>query len=251
MVTNPHRDDFTIVIQGPASPISLRNLDNYNKFGRVIVSHWDTDPISLANYECEEVVSDFGYWSGRAKTINNSFNLLYQVVTTLEGLNKVDTKYVIKVRGDEYFTDLTRVVDTVYNNLDHIATTNVFYRPRYFCISDHLIAGETAWIKKAFQELLLLVLSTKKRRICILPEELGMPFSARLLLPNRKGIVPEQCIAMSLLRCKGHMTSNIDIFKRYIKMVPLRELGDICVHSNNVKNQFCFSEKECIKKFGK
>lgn len=248
---HPHRNDFTIVIQGPATKVSIEKIPIYNTFGKVIVSHWDSDLISLDGVDCEEVVSDFQYWSEQAGKINNAYNLLYQVVTTLEGLKVVTTKYVIKVRGDEYYTDLTPVMESLITNPERVVTNSVFYVSNYASMSDHLIGSDTLSMRRAFQELLYLVLGTRKRghNVCIEPEELRLKFAKELVIPGQRGLIPEQCITLSLLRCKGYMTSNLKTFKQMVNMIPLEQLGDICVHSNSENDTYCHSPEECYQKF--
>ncbi len=35
--------NLTVLIQGPLNEVSLKNIDNYLKYGKVVISHWTQD----------------------------------------------------------------------------------------------------------------------------------------------------------------------------------------------------------------
>ena len=82
-----------------------------------------------------------------------SQNQNLQFTSTLNGLNQVETDYVIKLRGDEYYSNLEYVLQQVESEPDKIHCTPVWFRHWSFMkyhISDHLIAGKTENLKKMF-----------------------------------------------------------------------------------------------------
>jgi len=77
----------------------------------------------------------------------------YQFVSTINGLNNVSTKYVVKVRGDEYYSNIDFIRDLVESNPSKIWTVPVFFRHGTdfpYHISDHLIAATTENLKFMF-----------------------------------------------------------------------------------------------------
>jgi hypothetical protein len=71
-------------------------------------------------------------------------NLNLQLVSTLNALNSVVTKYVIKIRGDEYYSNLQYIRNSILVEPFKIHTSSIFFRAWQFAeyhISDHIIAG--------------------------------------------------------------------------------------------------------------
>jgi hypothetical protein len=80
-------------------------------------------------------------------------NFILQLISTIEGLKKIKTSHVIKVRGDEFF-HYSKLIEHMKNNSDLIFTAPIFFRPFSFIpyhISDHLIAGRTDYLLKMFE----------------------------------------------------------------------------------------------------
>jgi hypothetical protein len=122
-------------------------------------------------------------------------------VSTLAGLRECSTEFVIKVRGDEYFSNLEYIVDEL-NKTSKLLTLPIFFRPHNvfpFHPSDHLIAGRK-------RQLLMMYKNALKRR-------------------NLKGWrwkeIPEQLLGASYLEAaegtrrltKEHMRAHFDILE--------------------------------------
>ncbi len=141
--------DFTIIIQGPLHHHSINNLTNYLKFGKVILSCYNTDNIKQDDYPNIKIIknqdiSKFGY---------NQNNLYRQIFTTLNGLQLVDTKFAIKVRGDEYCTNLQPIIDKIIQYPDKYITNNVYFKKvnAWLHPSDHMIGGHIEKLKNGFE----------------------------------------------------------------------------------------------------
>ena len=143
--------DVTIVLQGRVGKEQMelwkKNYKNWN----VIVSTW------------EDVDFDFGggifsKWLPRKwKLVINKYpiirgwnhsNLDYQIITTLAGLNEVKTKWVIKARCDEYWSNLEKVVELMDD--DKIVSSSMYFRSKEydngkhnFHIGDKILGGTT------------------------------------------------------------------------------------------------------------
>jgi hypothetical protein len=105
-------NDLTIIIQGRCEDEPLKMwFENYSNH-KVIISTWNDYTIPFEIPSNWKVVKADGVdfeFAGQG----HMQNLEYQLVSTLNGLNLTETKYAIKVRGDEYWTD----VDKMFNSL--------------------------------------------------------------------------------------------------------------------------------------
>ena len=132
---------ITFVIQGPLTCETIKTAKICKKYGEVIVSCWDND--------CPNLIKNLGR---HAKIIKNKFfkpkgynfqNIQYHIKTFFEGVRAAKTDYVIKLRSDEYFTDISNLVDTARKNPNKITTCNFLFRPDVlFHPSDHIIGGK-------------------------------------------------------------------------------------------------------------
>lgn len=141
-------DDLTILIQGRCSDECL-DLQNKNYYSyNVIYSLWDDSSVEISNSNSVKVII-----STKPKE-SGPQNLFLQVVSTLNGLLQVKTKYCIKMRADEYVSNIEYIMESVERNTEMLHTLPVFFRPYHlykFHCSDHLIAGTTENLLLMFQ----------------------------------------------------------------------------------------------------
>jgi hypothetical protein len=112
-------------------------------FGNVVHSSWN----HLKNYDEISLNITINEWK-------NPYNLYYQTYTTLRGLEKVETEWVIKVRADELYVDWETFIDTMISNPDKIICNNVYFYYGKRCtyhVSDHILGGKIDNIKTMFQ----------------------------------------------------------------------------------------------------
>lgn len=84
-------------------------------------------------------------------------NFDLQLTSTLSGMRFVKTKYVVKLRGDEWYSNLSRVSELILMDDAKIYFTPIFFRKWDFLpfhVSDHLLAGGRQNIKTMFGECL-------------------------------------------------------------------------------------------------
>jgi hypothetical protein len=82
-------------------------------------------------------------------------NLNLQIISTLTALESVTTKYVIKIRGDEYYSNLQYIRNSILVEPNKIHTSSIFFRAWQYAeyhISDHIIAGTTENLLTMFRE---------------------------------------------------------------------------------------------------
>jgi len=175
--------DFTFVIQGAFHPNTIYAIPYYLMYGKVIVSTWKNSPPVITDgklrhksqfpidnlknllsffekkdliNEIEFVISD----SLSAKDlyenqIYNYKNCFYQFSSTLTGLRKVKTKYCIKVRSDEAYTNFDEIIKkTLDCKGNKLVTTNTFFRRTKdfpWHPSDHVVSSNTEHMINVFQ----------------------------------------------------------------------------------------------------
>lgn len=142
--------EVTIVVQGRISQDAydfwIKNYKDYN----VIISTWVDNKINFSN-----IHNNFKVVLSQIPAITGDQNLNYQVVSTLNALECVRTKYAIKIRGDEYYSNLENVYNQIKFRPDLIFTSPIYFRHWNFAeyhISDHLIAGTTENLLLMFKE---------------------------------------------------------------------------------------------------
>jgi hypothetical protein len=148
-------NNFTLVFQGPLHKNFIYGLlNNYITYtDNIIISYWDTDDKTLLNY-----IKDKGFilienkFQSCFKEYNNQ-NLYYQTYTTLKGLEKVNTEFVIKLRTDQWFGNLIPFFEAVISNPEKYNCVNLHFRPDKlykFHPSDKIIGGLTKNILDTF-----------------------------------------------------------------------------------------------------
>jgi hypothetical protein len=140
-VTNNSMKDCTILIQGRINSECLNLwIKNYKKHN-VVLSVWEDEDLSQFKIPKHWVVVVNQYPLVRFR---REANLDYQIITTLKGLSKIKTYYVIKVRADEYWSNLEIVYDRLKQNPNKIVSGSMYFRNwnlyKFHC-SDKLLAG--------------------------------------------------------------------------------------------------------------
>lgn len=131
--------DVTLIIQGKVSQQTLDfYIENYPTLS-VIISTWIDNDLDISklpsSYKLitQEIPSNSGFQ-----------NQNYQFVSTLNGLRLADTKFVIKIRGDEFYSNIDYIYSRLNSLPEKIHCSPVFFRHWSFMkfhISDHIIAG--------------------------------------------------------------------------------------------------------------
>lgn len=134
-------NDVTILIQGRLHEDCVQfYVNNYTDYN-VVISTWDSEDISE-----EALPANFTLLKTSKPEIPLYQNVTLQLISTLYGLRAVTTPYVIKMRGDEYYSNIAFITQTIEKQKNKIICSPVFFRPwsyDKFHISDHLIAGST------------------------------------------------------------------------------------------------------------
>ena len=133
-------DDITFVIQGPSTwsvPVSKFFCFQY---GAVVDATWNRFPI-------DEVTKHI-----QKNQIHNEQNIYYQIISTLNGLSLVKSRYAIKVRSDCYIRNWSTFVHFL-RGTNKLVTLDLFVR-KYtvapYHLSDHVMGCSTALLIKGF-----------------------------------------------------------------------------------------------------
>jgi hypothetical protein len=143
-------EDVTLIIQGRLMQDSYDfYIENY-KDCPVIISTWVDNTIDFKTLPENFIVllSPYPYDFGAQ-------NLNLQLISTLNALQSVKTKYVIKVRGDEYYSNLQYVLNSIKVEPNKIHTSSIFFRAWQYAeyhISDHVMAGTLVNMLTMFKE---------------------------------------------------------------------------------------------------
>jgi hypothetical protein len=143
-------ENVTIVIQGrliqDCYDFWIKNYTNCP----VIISTWVDTEIDFTNLpkNFTVILSPYPYDFG-AQNIN------LQLISTLTALERVKTKYVIKIRGDEYYSNLQYILNSIRVDPTKIHTSSIFFRAWQYAeyhISDHIISGTLDNLLTMFRE---------------------------------------------------------------------------------------------------
>jgi hypothetical protein len=143
-------EDLTIVIQGRCEEEQMQLwIDNYSDWN-VIVSTWIDYDLNLNFPNNWKIIK-----SEYPKRFADMQNIDLQIVSTLNGLKEVKTDYVLKVRGDEFFSNLGLVYNRMKEVHPKVLVSSIFFRPLglyLYHISDHFICSTTENIKLMFEK---------------------------------------------------------------------------------------------------
>ena len=155
-------DDVTLVLQGPTVSLSgrlgasFKNIENYYKHvSKIVVSTWSnykTKPSSsmLKKFNISYIEDNID----RYADYYNDANIAYQCISSLNGMDLVTTKYTIKARCDEKYTDLSKFIEVMKSSPDKLTTNNfLFVNDDWlqFHPSDHVMGGLTTKMAEMFE----------------------------------------------------------------------------------------------------
>ena len=205
-------EQVTFIMQGPLTADSIRSIKILKKFGKTVVSCWNTDPpplIQAAASSCDEIVvnpfiEETGY---------NFQNISYQISSSLSGLEKCSTDLAVKVRSDEYFTDCEEILRLVRNYRDKLTVCNFLFRKGVLLHpSDHILGSTKESLIEMFETSKDLIKDFKhNQRIKMSDMGLEDSFCFRFL-------TAESTFCLSWLKIKG-----IDFIKE-VESMPTTEV---------------------------
>lgn len=145
-------NDCTIIIQGRCEDSQLKLWVENHSHLSIILSTWEDYETDIEFPQNWKIIK-----APYPKRFGNFANLDYQVQSTLNGLQITNTKYVIKVRADEYWFNIPILYDAMKEDDSKILLGSAFFRKldneqHPFHISDHIMCGTYDNIKLLFEE---------------------------------------------------------------------------------------------------
>jgi hypothetical protein len=114
----------------------------------VIISTWENTTIDFSNKP-----TNFTILKNKIPVYHGPQNSNLQITSTLYGLDIVQSEFVIKIRGDEYYSNINEIIKLIHSNKNKIYMLPIYFRhPRFwpFHGSDHLVAGTKENLLKMF-----------------------------------------------------------------------------------------------------
>jgi hypothetical protein len=143
-------ENTTIIIQGKIEQDCYDFYKNKYHSCSVIISTWASTDIDFS-----ELPKNFKLLIAPLPLESGDQNINYQLVSTINALDLVKTKYVIKMRGDEYWSYPENIYQSILSEPNKLHCSSVFFRAWQYCeyhMSDHIIAGMTENIKLLFHK---------------------------------------------------------------------------------------------------
>lgn len=217
-------NDFTIVIQGRCELEQLQLwIDNYSDWN-VVLSTWNDFDLDVKFPQNWKIIkSEYPSFSFDMQ------NLEKQLISTINGLKQVNTKYVIKVRGDEYYSNLELVYNKMIEVYPKVLCSSVFFRPLYlypFHISDHFICSTTENVKLMFEKCLEMLSVVRKFNNS--PEtHLGFSFIA-----GKENL--------NLFDLGKYLDRNEELMKKWYQIIDINELQPYTATQSNVDGRIYY-----------
>ena len=214
----------TFVIQGSLTDDTLKAIANCKKMGDVVVSCWHIDSELLIEMVKEKGVKLIVNTLDE-QTEYNFQNIKFQIQSTLAGIEHCKTPFVVKVRSDEYFTNLKKFVSCVYLNPEKLTVSNFLFRgDALFHPSDHLIGGRPDAIADMLKSSQSMIEGYKKDQL-VPVEDFNLPREYTF-----KYLTAETTFCISYLKNKG-----IDVVQD-VKDMAIKDLFEY--HRNIIKQHY-------------
>lgn len=149
----------SLLIQGRFRPNCIAKYINryYDFFDEIIISSYKHDYFNFLEdkkmkklkivYNDDVIDIDID----KNESYFNGQRIYFQAMTILNGLKQVTTEYTLKVRGDEFYSNL----DKVDYNSNKFLTNNVLFSPNIkYHISDHLFGTNTNDLIKTIEKVI-------------------------------------------------------------------------------------------------
>jgi len=244
--------DLTLIIHGPLSIYTVFSLYRYKPAFPIIIATPKPKDLKENNIvkEIQNLMNAEGgnisllmYDIVLKNTIENAQNRYYHFYSVHLALQAVTTKFAVKMRSDEFYSDLGPIIDALAEYPNRLITTEVFFRNARMPLhpSDHLMAGDTQIMLDTF------------RTAKLLCEGVELPNGAALkkyILDNSHGAVPnkdktwfaaEQFLGMGavlsqVLSNKLQAIDGIKLMQELFYIVPTNKLGLFRVMFNSSKD---------------
>lgn len=148
---NTKMKDCTILLQGKINVETFNLWIENHKDSNVVVSIWEDEDLSKFKIPkgWQVIVNEYPIFRFREQA-----NLDYQIITTLKGLYHVNTNWVIKMRCDEYWSNIDKIYTKIKTEPEKILSGSMYFRKwgmLKFHIGDKILGGTTENLKLMFE----------------------------------------------------------------------------------------------------
>ena len=148
--------NFDLIIQGPLNITSLKNLENLvDQFENIVISHWKEDmPCAIYNHDKIKIVSQPLPDRNKTFGVIKDSTFYYSLSSTYKGLQFCKSKYTIKSRSDETYSDYSVLKEKLLSDDERFVFGNIFAKPWSYSayhIGDHMFAAKTEYLRKAYE----------------------------------------------------------------------------------------------------
>jgi hypothetical protein len=215
---------FDLLIQGPLNQTSLDKIDDLaQKFENVIVSHWDCDKNQHSPSEQNNIKLISQPLPDRQKThgVMKDSTFYYSICSTFLGLQLCTSKYTIKMRSDEVYSDFKYLKEKLVENDEKFVFGNIFAKQWIhspYHIGDHLFAAKTEHLYKSYKILF--------DSYTFGSDPIKNPWIIQGFPKNQTA---ESILAKSFLSAKKinkNLWDTKDTFKKNFDVVDINQLGD-------------------------
>jgi len=228
--------ETALLIQGPYQKNITEEIfaKNKNDFNEIVFSTWASDQriripgVKIIKSPIPET-----------NNIHNSQNIYFQTCSMINGLKNISSKFVIKTRSDEYFSNLKFLAKKGCMT-NKMIISNIFIKEvsyKKFHISDHLFFADKVTLLETFN-LLKVFLEKKEDELNLNIKRDEMPAEVKIALfyLNSKGYKLKDLINCSEKKAFEIMKSEFQVYDiEYLKpyMISASSIGKI----------------KCLKKF--
>lgn len=153
-VKNTKMQDCTLLLQGKISEETFNLWIKNHKDSNVVVSIWEDEDLTKFKIPkgWKVIVNEYPIFRFREQS-----NLDYQIITTLKGLTHVDTDWVIKMRCDEYWSNIDKIYTKMKLEPEKLLSGSMYFRKwglYKFHIGDKILAGKSDNLRLMFESTL-------------------------------------------------------------------------------------------------
>jgi hypothetical protein len=146
--------DCTILLQGRLNKECFNLWIKNHKDSNVVVSIWEDE--DLTQFEIPKkwkiIINEYPLFRFREQS-----NLDYQIISTLKGLNHVNTEWVIKMRADEYWSNIDKIYTKMKTEPNKLLSGSMYFRKwglYKFHIGDKILGGTSDNLRLMFESTL-------------------------------------------------------------------------------------------------
>tara|TARA_B100000085_G_scaffold131650_1_gene119911 strand:+ start:2440 stop:3246 length:807 start_codon:yes stop_codon:yes gene_type:complete len=253
-------ESITVIIQGPASDLSIKSLKRYSEEYHVVMSTWAEDSYIMDELkELADKTPNIKLVVNPSPCISGKVNMLpdttfYYAIAGMDyALEHVETEYAIRTRTDELFEDFQPMIAYTLGsteNQEKFVCGNIFVRKFSevpYHIGDHVYIAKTKYLKQAFRTLRKMYDGEMDFHLWASQAAFKEqhPFSLERT-PDTSGFCAEQILGHAFLFAKGIQPKewpSVDIFEDNFYVINLSNFGDYIVRWGHV-DQIWFSDFE-------